>query len=524
MAFTSLYFLCFLAIVIGLYYAVPIKNRWIVLLLASYAFYLLSSPKTFVFLLFTTAVTFGGGKAIGKKNAAYQDWLNSPGVERTREQKKAKKALNQKQKKKWVAAVLIINFGVLAGVKYFKYYLNIIGLDWSIFDAGVLIPLGISFYTFQSAAYIIDLYRGKIDADRNICKFALYMSFFPQIIQGPIARYDHLAGQLYEGHKFQYENLTLGAQLILWGLVKKLIVADRAAIIVNEIFDNHADYAGFYIFVALFMYCLQIYGDFSGGIDIARGAAQCMGIDMADNFKRPYFADSLGEFWRRWHMSLSFWCRDYIFYPIAMSKTFGKMGKSLRNIFGDRLGKLFPVIVAQMATFIVIGIWHGAEFKYVAYGLYNGFIIVSGLILEPYFRKWEKALHINTETFSWQKFKVLRTFCIVMFGRVFPKAASFTVALEMIRSIFYFNPAILTNGALFELGLCRLDWNVLIVTCAIWFVASMMAERGINVREFVSKQNFVVRWTIWVVAVTVILICGIYGPGYDSSAFIYRNF
>lgn len=207
-----------------------------------------------------------------------------------------------------------------------------------------------------------------------------------------------------------------------------------------------------------------------------------------------------------------------------MSKMFGKMGKSLRNVFGDRLGKLFPVIVAQMATFIVIGIWHGAEFKYVAYGLYNGFIIVFGLILEPYFRKWEKALHINTETFAWQKFKVVRTFLIVMLGRVFPKAASFTVAVEMIKSLFYFNPVILFNGTLLELGLTDWDWKILFVTCGLWFIASMMAERGINVRKFISDQNFVVRWTIWIVAILFVMIVGIYGPGYDASAFIYRSF
>lgn len=502
----------------------PLNYRWTVLLIGSYIFYLISSPKTIVFLILTTVVTFYGGRVIGKKNDDYKLWLEQSGNNLSREEKKSQKLVVQKQKRKYLAAILIINFGVLACVKYFKYWLGIIGVNWSLFDAGILIPLGISFYTFQSAAYIMDLYRGSISADKNIFKFALYMSFFPQIIQGPIARYNHLAFQLYEGHKFKYDNITYGMQLILWGFIKKLVIADRAAVLVNEVFNNPGEYAGFYIIVALFMYSIQIYGDFSGGIDIARGAAQCMGIDMADNFKRPYLSNSLSEFWRRWHITLGNWCRDYIFYPIAMSKMFGKIGKSLRNVLGQRLGKLFPIIVAQMATFIVIGIWHGAEFKYIAYGLYNGLIIVMGLILEPYFRKAEKVLRIDTSTFSWECFKILRTFCIVMFGRIFPKAVSFTVAIGMIKSMCVFNPGIFLNGHMLELGLCQIDWLILVFMCVVWLISSLIAENGVNVREFISKQNIAVRWGIWIAAIALIMIFGVYGPGYDASTFIYRGF
>ena len=315
-------------------------------------------------------------------------------------------------------------------------------------------PLGISFYTFQSVAYIIDLYRNKFEADQNILKFALFVSFFPQIMQGPISRYDQLAGQLYEGHKFSYRNLSFGAQLILWGFMKKLIVADRVGIVVSEIFDNYTEYQGFYIVVGLLLYTIQIYADFSGGIDIARGVAQALGIDMAHNFQRPYFSDSISEFWRRWHITLGNWCRDYIFYPISLSKTFGKMGKNLRKVFGDRLGKLFPVLVAQLATFLTIGLWHGAEFKYIAYGLYNGIIVISGLVLEPYLVKLAKLLRINTETFSWKLFQILRTFFLIVLGRIFPRAESFSVAIEMLKSMLVFNPGIFLNDHLFKLGIC----------------------------------------------------------------------
>lgn len=256
-----------------------------------------------------------------------------------------------------------------------------------LFDTGtLLIPLGISFYTFQSAAYIIDLYRSKITADTNIAQFALFISFFHRLFR-PIPRYNNLALQLYEGHRFEFHNLTFGAELVLWGFFKKLIIADRVAVPCSQIFDNHADYSGLTVFMGFVFYTIQIYADFSGGIDIARGVAKCMGIEMPLNFARPYFSDSLSEFWRRWHMSLSFWCRDYIFYPVAMSKFFGRIGTDLRRLMGNHVGQLFPIIIAQFATFITIGIWHGAEFKYIAYGLYNGTIIVMGLLLEPFFVK-----------------------------------------------------------------------------------------------------------------------------------------
>ena len=554
MAFTSFNFLLFVAATVLVYYIMPLKFRWFVLLAASYTFYLMSSPKTFVFILFTTIITFFGGRKIGNINNASSDYLEENKENLTKDEKKTIKAEFKKRKKRTVALVLILDFGILAILKYFRYYIqamNIPGL--SSMAGSLLIPLGISFYTFQSAAYIIDLYRDKIEADNNIVKFALFTSFFPQIIQGPIARYDHLANQLYEGHKFKYENLAHGAQLILWGFFKKLIIADRVAILVTEIFDNYQNYHGWVIFVGLVGYTIQIYGDFSGGIDIARGVARCMGIDMSHNFRRPYFSDSLSEFWRRWHMSLSFWCRDYIFFPISLSKTFGKAGKNLRKVFGDRIGKLFPVICAQMATFITIGLWHGAEFKYVAYGLYNGLIIVIGLLLEPLFEKILGGLHIKSENKAWKLFQMLRTLLIVIVGRVFPKAASFTVALNMLGSMTHAHTMGLRDTVR-GLGLSKYDYVILAVACTIWLFVSIIqeveekrnretddergsivagkaagamakiVETGAEFRNALDKKPLPIRWIVYITALLAVAIFGVYGVGYDASTFIYRGF
>ncbi len=522
MSFTSFAFFAFLAAVLCCYYAVPLRFRWIVLLAASTAFYLLSSPKTFLFLLFTAVVTFYGGRYIGTQNQAHKQYLKAHS-ELTRDEKKQLKADVQKKKRRMVALILLLNFGILAAVKYFRALFAAFGIE-GVFNLGGLIPLGISFYTFQTAAYIIDLYRGKIEADRSLPRFLLFISFFPQIIQGPIARYDQLAAQLYEGHRFSYTHFAHGAQLILWGCFKKLVIADRAAVLVNQVFDHYQDYQGTVILLALLFYSIQIYGDFSGGIDIARGAAQMAGIDMADNFRRPYFSDSISEFWRRWHMSLSFWCRDYIFYSISLSKTFGKAGKSLRRVLGDRVGKLFPVIVAQMATFLTIGIWHGAEFKYIAYGLYNGGIIILGLLLEPYLKKTVSVLHIDETGIGWRVFRILRTFCLIVLGRVFPISVSFSAAIYELGSVFAGSGTVPLSEQFLSLGLSAADYAVILAGCVLWFVISYRQERGIQIRQSLDQKPLPLRWGAYLGLSALILVLGMYGPGYDAASFIYRGF
>ncbi len=527
MSFTSAAFLLFVVITTIVYFIVPKKAQWIILLLASYIFYLLSSPKTFIFVLITTVTTFMGGKAISGFEAEYKAYIKEHKECLEKEQKKQLKNANQRKKKRVMVLVMLVNFGILAFLKYFRVYLNdiasILGLE-QIFNAGILIPLGISFYTFQSMGYLIDVYRGKFTADTNLAKFALFVSFFPQIVQGPISRYDQLAGQLYKSHTFDYTRIKFGVQLILWGFFKKLVIADRVGILVDQVFDNYKEYWGFFIIVAVIGYTIQIYADFSGGMEIARGISQIFGIDMIKNFERPYFAASIPEFWRRWHITLGAWCRDYIFYPISLSPTFGRLGKKLRGVLGERIGKLVPVIIAQLMTFLTIGIWHGAEFKYIAYGLYQAIFIIGGILCEPYLIKLTKWLKINTEAFSWRLFQILRTFTLIVIGRYFSRGDSFDAAIYMMKESLVFNPRIFFDESIFQLGLSQGDFLVLVIALIIWFFISLMQECGINVRERLSEQNLVFRWLIYISALVFVLIFGIYGSGYDSSGFIYRTF
>ncbi|MDO4177435.1 MAG: MBOAT family protein, partial [Bacillota bacterium] len=481
MSFTSFAFLIFVAITVILYYLVPKKYRWVVLLAASYFYYLEASAKSFVFILCTTIITFFAARLIEKAEMTHKDYLAANKGQLTLEQKKASKETAGKTKKKWLIISLVIDFGILICLKYFRYYLGALGIG--IFaSSGVLIPLGISFYTFQSAGYLFDVYRGKTKADDNIAKFALFTSFFPQIIQGPIPRYDQLAGQLYEGHDFRYKNLAHGAQLMLWGFFKKLVIADRIGTLVGEVYINWQDYSGWPVIVAMFGYAIQLYMDFSGGVDIARGVARCMGIDMARNFRRPYFAIDLTDFWRRWHISLSFWTRDYIFFAVAMSKPIGKFGRKCRKVLGDRVGKLIPVFIGQICVFLIIGMWHGAELRYIAYGMYNAAIIISGMLLEPYFVKWLEKLHINREGKGWTVFRMIRTFCIVSFGRIFSNGQSFKACIHMMKSIFRpYRGGFMTAFSAF--ALTKWDYVVLFFACVIVFCVSVVQERRYNYKK-----------------------------------------
>lgn len=548
MAFTSLAFLIFVAAVVIVYYLAPAKYKWVVLLLASYGYYLQASAKSFAFIIVTTVVTFYGARFIDKEDKKYKGYIAEHKAELTRDERKALKEAAGKKKKRWLTLVLVIDFGILIVLKYFRYYLEVLGIG--LFKGDILIPLGISFYTFQTTAYLIDVYRGKYDADTSLPKFALFVSFFPQIIQGPIARHDQLAHQLYESHPFRYENLAHGSQLMLWGFFKKLVIADRIGLLVGEVFVDWQEYSGWPVIVAALCYSIQLYMDFSGGVDIARGVAQLMGIDMTRNFRRPYFGDTLQEFWHRWHISLSFWTRDYIFFTVAMSKPIGNLGKKSRKLFGDRVGKMIPVFIGNYLVFLCIGMWQGGELQNVCYGLYNATIICLADLLKPTFAKWHKTLHTNPESRGWKIFMIIRTYVIVAIGRVFSNGASFKASIHMLGSVF----VPYTGGVMHvfqEVGLTKYDYLLLAVAISVVFLVSLKQEKLYNakmaaggggggiiemagdeegagtdaeMREYLDKKSLVIRWGLYILLFVAVLLFGIYGPSYDPAVFIYREF
>lgn len=532
MNFVSIDFIVFILGLFLIYFVVPKKIQWIVLLIGSYTFFYLTSAKLIVFAIITSMVSFISGIVLNRINHVTTEYLAANKKDMSKDEKKLYKK-RQARKKKWIVAfAVIINLGILVVLKYGAFIggnlnsvLEIFGLHINVPNLNYLLPIGISFYTLQSIGYVVDMYRNKYEADKNFFKFSLFMTYFPQIIQGPIARYDQLAKQLYEGHSFDYSRVTQGAQLILWGFMKKLLVADRLSIMVNEIFNNYTEYEGIIYLIAGIAYGMQVYCDFSGGMDIARGVSQIFGIELSLNFERPYFAKSISEFWRRWHISLGSWMRDYIFYPLSLSKFFGTLSKFTRKILGNYIGKKLPTFLSMFIVFLLVGVWHGSSWKYVVYGLWNGIIIVTSILLDPYYDKWLKKLNIKTDCFSWGFFQMLRTFFLCSLGRLFPRAGSCTIAIDMFTGIFKkFNPWVLFDGTIFSLGLDLSDFVILGIMVIILLAVGILQERGMHIRETIAQQNLYFRWVVYLGAIAFLVVYGVYGPGYSATEFIYKQF
>ena len=529
MAFTSMMFFFFIAAVIAVYFMVPLKFRWIVLLASSYFFYFINSRYLLLLLFGQTLVTFLTAVVMENMYLRSEKYLEEQGWDRAKE--KEFRAIAKLQRKKVLTVGVILVLGTLVFVKYYNFFadnINIIAIrtGFAVPSLGLLMPIGISFYTLQALSYMIDVYHGKSKADRNLFKFMLFMSYFPQIVQGPIARHRRLASQLYEGHEFDYTRMCYGLQLIVWGCFKKLVIADRIGIPVAYLFENYKNYEGIMIFIAAAFYGVQVYTDFSGGMDIARGFSQIVGIELDLNFRQPYFSASVEDFWRRWHITLGSFMKDYVFYPLSLSKAFNKIGKKSRKILGVAVGKKIPPFISMFIVYFLVGFWHGAEWKYIAYGVWNGVFIALSILLESSYTSWKEKFGVADHSFGWRLFQVIRTFCIISVGRLFSRAAGLADAIAMFRlmtSRFYDLSPIL-DGTLLKLGLDNPNWIFLTFMILLLMAVDMLHERGIHIRETVAAQGIVFRWGVYFTAVFAILIFGIYGPEFNAADFIYQQF
>ena len=529
MSLFSFTFGLFLAVVAVAYFLVPARYQWVLLLAASYLFYLCSGWQGLVYLLVTTCSTYGAALLLEKQQAACNTAIQAAQPPLDRQQKAVLKARCTRHKRLVLAGGLVLNFGILGVIKYTDFVLsNLNGLlAEPLPQVEFLLPLGISFYTFQSMGYLIDVYRGRAAAQHSLPRFALFVSYFPQMIQGPINRYGALSKELFAPHAWDYARVKSGLLRILWGYFKKLVVAERIAIPVNQIFDNFAleGYTGFTVFLGALLYSVQIYADFSGGMDIVFGVSEIFGIQMTENFRRPFMARSVAEFWQRWHITLGAWMREYLFYPLALSKPFGRMGKALRKRCGNYIGKVFPPCLASFIVFLIVGIWHGAGWRYIVYGVWQATFVSTATLLEGPYAAVRRKLHVNTACTSWKLFQMGRTVLIVALARYLSRAGSLTQALEMYAATFSeFNPWVLVDGTLFTLGLDAANFIVMLLAMAVLFAVDIANERGIVVRQAIARQDVLFRWTAYLAGIFVIVVFGVYGPGYNASAFIYAGF
>ena len=464
----------------ALYYLCPDRFKWMLLLLVSYAYYAYCGMNALPFILLTTLSTWAGALKIGSIAEKSKAELKARKSELDAAGKKALKAAARRRQRCFFMLTLLLNFGVLSLLKYTSPVLTAFGRP----ALQLILPLGISFYTFQSMGYLIDVYNGKYAPEKNPAKFALFVSFFPQLIQGPIARHDQLAHQLTTPHRFDWDNLYRGALLILWGFFKKKVIADRALPLVSAVFDGHAPYGGAVIVVAVLFYSLQQYCDFSGGIDLVTGIAELFGVRLAPNFKRPYFSISLGDFWRRWHISLGAWMRDYVFYPFALTKPMSRLSKAAKARLGADFGRALPAALGNILVFVLVGVWHGLTGNYILWGLYNGLILAMSALLEPLYKRANERLGERiTASRGYYVFRVLRTFVIVNIGWYFDRALRAGDAFAMLHKTL-FAPVFsqLTDGTLLTLGLTAGDFRILAIATAILIAVSVLQERGMQIR------------------------------------------
>lgn len=530
MLFTSYSFIAFLAVLFLTYYVIPKKYQWMLLLAASYLFYGLASVKYLGYIIFTTVTTYLISRKLDTLYKAQAIYLTD-NKELPKEEKKAYKNSIKSQQWKWLLGCLILNFGMLAVVKYTNFAIanvnfiaQAMGSTHQLSFWNLVLPMGISFYIFKSMSYIIDVYRGKYSAENNLFKLALYVSFFPQIIQGPISRFNDLSVTLFSGHDFCSKNFHFGMQRILWGFFKKIVIADRLLVGVNTLTQDTNTYTGVFVFIAMISYAFLLYADFTGGIDITIGIAQVLGIKTMENFDRPYLSKSIVEYWRRWHISMGAWFKDYVFYPLSVSKPMIALSKSSRKRFGDAIGKRLPLYITTMTVWFTTGLWHGASWNFIVWGMLNGFFIILSIEFKSVAEWFHNKFNVK-DKIAFQSFQVVRTFLLMSSIRMLDVYKDVSLTFKMFGSMFTtFNYGELFNGSLMNLGLTMADYVILAVAFSILIIVSYQKREGNSIRAKLAEKPMMIRVMVDYALILLILIFGTYGFDYDSSQFIYNQF
>lgn len=494
MLFNSLQFILFFPLVIFIYYLIPNSFRRIWLVVTSYFFYMCWSVK-YAFLIFlTTVITYFSGILISE-------------VENYGVSEKKRKIY----KEMIVAVSFVSNLGILFFFKYFEWLIDNLNLLFSkdvSLPFSIVLPVGISFYTFQALSYTVDIYRGEITAEKNFIKYALFVSFFPQLVAGPIERSKNLLSQLDCNKGFDYDNAKNGLLLMLWGFFEKIVIADKAAMFVDYIYNDYAEQFGSVIMLATIMFAIQIYCDFGGYSHIAIGAARVLNVKLMDNFRQPYLALSIHDFWNRWHISLSSWFRDYLYIPLGGNRH-GKIRK-YRNLF---------------ITFLASGLWHGASWHFVFWGMIHGLYQILIDLFSPFSEEVRKNVKIKRDCFSYRLFRRLVTFALVTFAWLFFRANSMGDAIIMIKKmVFDFHPSAIVAESIWNCGLDKTQMLTLVLAIVMLIIVDCIHEIGISITNFLNKQNLIFRWGIYYASILFIIVSLIQTFGVSASNFIYFQF
>lgn len=528
-SYHSLFFLFgFLPFSFCLYQITPKSKRWISLLFLDCLLFYLISGKLIVFIIASALIMY----YMGLKMDSLQNEFDTKKKTLERAERKALKQQIQKRKARFLTMGAVLHIGTLLVLKYTAFFFSNLQVLFNSMNVAVslpiptfVLPIGISFYSFQAISYMADVYRGTIKADHNFFRLFLFLSFFPCLMEGPICRYSQTAEKLWEGNSITYANFTFGLQRIGWGVMKKRVISDRINPLVQELYTNFNSYNGFMMFVAAIAYTIQLYCEFSGTIDIVIGVGQVFGITLPENFKQPFFSQSISEFWTRWHITLGTWFKDYVFYPISMSKFMKKLTLSARKKIDRYYGPVLVGGIALFAVWLSNGLWHGVGWNYIFFGMYHFVLILGASLITPTSQKLTEKLKINREGKPYRYFRIIRTSLLVIIGEMFFNAHGLSSGLVMFKKLItQFSFAPLFDGTLMNMGLDIQDYLIVGITLVIIFAVSLLKERGVRIREEIAKKPIPVRWAFYYGLILFVIIFGAYGVGYIPMDPVYANF
>ena len=523
------YVLLFLIPFLVLYRVVSPARKRYVLMAGNVLFFWWISGIRVLYMVGTAVVVYLAGFGIGmlqeKRNAA----LSRAEKE---DRKKITEASRKKQRGLMLTALLFV-LGLLLVLKYTGFAVEILDdilarvMPGTVLTPPVfLLPIGLSFYTLEAIAYLVDVYRETLKPETNFLRLFLFLGYFPKLMEGPISRYEPLANSLWEGGQMTREGLLRGSMRIFYGLFKKVMIADRLNPLLDHVFLHYMDYNnGVMNIVATLFYTIQLYCEFSGTMDVVLGSAEIMGISLTENFKQPFFSKNISEFWTRWHITLGTWFKDYIFYPLSLSKPLKNLTKNARKKLGNHYGPLLAGAIALLAVWFSNGLWHGAGWRYVFFGMYHFALILCGNLIEYPARALSEKIHLNRQSRPYQAFQIVRTFILVNIGEMFFRAHGLSAGIAMFKQMLTsISFDWITSGKIFTLGMDRLDFVVAAIAILLLLIVDIQKERGVDIRGKILEMPIPVRLAVCTAAVLLLVMFGAYGLNYQPVQPIYANF
>ena len=530
MAYTS--FLWFFVFFLGtylLYIVIPKNWKWLVLLLSSWSFYTISVKGHVLPLALVTLGVWGIGLLLQKQNEACKAAVKG-------KKRDEKKVIKKRYAKKigWLTAggvlfslafILVLKYGNFFG----ETFSELLGADYQ--PVHFIQPLGISFYTMQAISYLVDVNRGRVKACKNPLKLSLFLSFMFTVVEGPIARYSEMEQQLFEPKKLTQRHFYYGTMRILWGLFKTVVIANRVALIADNLFDYYTERGGLAVLFGIMAYTLQLYCDFSGVMDVLSGCTYMMGIELPQNFNHPFFAKTINEFWQRWHITLGGFLRDYVFYSISFSAPMKSLSASARKRLSTYYAAIVPTSVALFFVWFCNGLWHGSGVKYIVYGLYYYVLMMLGMYLEPLAEKLCKVLRINRQSKPYQLFQIVRTFAVVNIGMLIFRADDLKAAVhillsvtDMKKTVFLFHHPLKALYGDMSPGFSIKEVAIIGLGVLIIFAVSLLSELGKKPLERLYNMKPAVRSAIYMAVLLAIILFGAYSENYDTNQMIYAGF